>query len=432
MVRVIPDETLLVFLSDCHIGGDAGRDIFESPDDLAQLFDELATHAGPLELVLAGDFFDCLRIATVPAGENGAGVTLARPEYAALFAALKRLAAGAEHKVIYLPGNHDAEVWWNQDIRDTLTRAGLVHEFALSYAAAFRTDPSAVVYCEHGNEFDPANIKHDYADPWDTPFGDHVVTDIIPRLPRGRTAEALQLHEVDHVFPLETIPAWMASKLFYTLVTITLRWLLLPLAVAYIAFELVAFAVGIGRHAINGLFVAIAYDIAVIVVVAAVFFFIARRIAARAVRPAARPDGGEAAAIRARLERGEPPPLGEGLGGSIAVFVSGHTHLAALGPFVHDGRRGVVVNSGCWLRQLQPVRAHLRAPAVFAGRFVQTHVRVQRRDGTIAVELWDRQRPVQQRLRLAERVMILGRLPVSPPPDLAARVRAAGLVGPAA
>jgi len=35
VTRRLADDTLLVFLSDCHIGGDNGRDIFESPDDLA-------------------------------------------------------------------------------------------------------------------------------------------------------------------------------------------------------------------------------------------------------------------------------------------------------------------------------------------------------------------------------------------------------------
>ncbi len=424
VVRVISDETVLVFVSDCHIGGDDGRDIFESSDDLAALFDDLAAHPGPLELVLAGDFFDCLRITSVPSGTTRVGLTLARPEYAALFAALKRLAAGAGHRVVYLPGNHDAEVWWNQDIRAELVGAGLIHEIALSYAVAFAADPSEVVYCEHGNEFDPANTKHDYADPWDTPFGDHVVTDIIPRLPHGRAADALQLHDVDRVFPLDTIPAWMASKLFYALVTMTLRWLLVPLAVAYVAFEFVAFWLGFGRKAIQGLFVTVTYDIAVIVVAASVFFFIALRIARRAVRRAPASGGGADAVIRRRLERGQAPPLGEDLAGRIAVFVSGHTHRPALTSFVHGNRRGVVANSGCWLRQLQRVKAHLHAPAVFAGSFVQTHVRVARREGEVTVELWELARPARQSLRWVERLAILGRLPPAAVRGETARMRA--------
>ena len=118
--RRLTDDTLLVFLSDCHIGGDNGRDIFESPDDLAALFNDVAAHPGPVELVLAGDFFDCLRIGSVASGENRASTTIARPEYGALFAALRSLAAGTGRTVTYLPGNHDAEIWWNADIRACL------------------------------------------------------------------------------------------------------------------------------------------------------------------------------------------------------------------------------------------------------------------------------------------------------------------------
>ncbi|HEV2745067.1 MAG TPA: metallophosphoesterase, partial [Rubrobacter sp.] len=98
----------MVFLSDTHIGGDPGQDYFESPEDLAALFEELAGHAGPVELVLAGDFFDLLKIRDVPDGENRASLTISRPEYRGLFRALRSF-AGGDRRIVYLPGNHDAE-----------------------------------------------------------------------------------------------------------------------------------------------------------------------------------------------------------------------------------------------------------------------------------------------------------------------------------
>src|ERR671917_957783 len=102
-------DTLVVFVSDTHIGGDPGCDGFESPAELEALFVELAEREGPVELVLAGDFFDFLQIGEVPEGKDRASLTVERPEYLDLFAALQRFREAAGKRVIYLPGNHDAE-----------------------------------------------------------------------------------------------------------------------------------------------------------------------------------------------------------------------------------------------------------------------------------------------------------------------------------
>ena len=69
----LPDETLLVFLSDTHIGGSSGSDIFESAAELTMLLEELHHREGPVELVLAGDCLDLLRME-----ETGGGDPVAR------------------------------------------------------------------------------------------------------------------------------------------------------------------------------------------------------------------------------------------------------------------------------------------------------------------------------------------------------------------
>ena len=53
----LQSDTLVVFVSDSHIGGDPGCDGFESPEELGALFEELQGRDGPVELILAGDFF---------------------------------------------------------------------------------------------------------------------------------------------------------------------------------------------------------------------------------------------------------------------------------------------------------------------------------------------------------------------------------------
>jgi UDP-2,3-diacylglucosamine pyrophosphatase LpxH len=427
VIRKLADDTLLVFLSDCHIGGDEGRDIFESPDDLVSLFEALADDHGPVELVLAGDFFDFLRIAEVPEGETRATVTMSRPEYWELFAALQRLASGQSRTVVYLPGNHDAEAWWNHEIRAELERRGLVHEFALSYTASFESDAGRVVYCEHGNQFDPTNAFRDYDNPLDTPLGDHVVTDLLPRVPTGWESEGGNLRDVDRVFPLAGITQWLAGRLYYVTAARIVLWLLLPLLILYAAHALVQ---GGGTADV---LVELGYDIAVILLVFGLFLFIAGSATRRFIGSSAARAGvtNEPELIRRRLEAGEPPPLADALTGEIGVFVSGHTHAPGLTQFGGpSGREGAIVNSGCWLRQLQPVPAHLGAPPVYVSRFVQTHVRVYRDSGTIQVELWEHPRPAKRRLRLIEWLAVVGRLPAEPDAEAQPGVRARSTVVP--
>jgi UDP-2,3-diacylglucosamine pyrophosphatase LpxH len=432
--RILADDTLLVFLSDCHIGGDEGHDIFETPDDLASLFDTLDDHTGPVELVLAGDFFDFLRIVHVPEGEDRASATIARPEYRDLFAALRRFAAGHNRRVVYLPGNHDAEMWWNRAIHAALRRHGLVHEYALSYTASFQSDPGKVIYCEHGNQFDPANTIVDYEDRLDTPLGTHIVTDVLPQLPHRRANAAVNLRDIDRVFPLTTIPEWLAGRLFYDFVTQYVRWLLLPFVAVYVVYEVIARALGGGGDAISSLIVELGSDVLLLSVFALVLF-IARRMANKSMRSVAfsfpEAVGSEGTAdtsvekIRRRLEAGESPPMNNEISEDIAIFVSGHTHAPSLNEVLgRSGNPVALVNSGCWLRQLQPVSAHLGAPTVFVSRFVQTHVRLYRNADAIQIELWEHPRPSPRRLGVAERVAAAGRLPAQPKESEPPRVRA--------
>jgi Calcineurin-like phosphoesterase len=437
-LRQLSDETLVVFLSDSHIGGDGGRDIFESPDQMQALFDELAAHQGPVELVLAGDFFDFLRIAERPPGSNGASLTIDRPEYRGLFEALRRFARTESRTVIYLPGNHDAEMWWNLEIRAALEQAGLVHDFALSYAAWFASEPGRIVYCEHGNQFDSANAIHDYADPWDTPLGSHIVTDLLPHIPSGPRVSELHLREADRVFPLTLIPEWLAGRIFYDVVALSVRWLLLPLIAVYLAIEalLRVFDARGGWE----LGIALAVNIPLLIVFFGLFLLVLRWTAVRTIRSATAHLGGAAgeqggagdpsvSEIRAYLESGRAPPLAGDLSGVIAVFVSGHTHAPSLTGFeAGDGIRGVLVNSGCWLRQLQPVTARLGAPHVFVGEFVQTHVRVYWSPDGVQVELWEHPRLAPERPPPAERVAIAGRAPRAPDRDQPPRVCARAVV----
>jgi UDP-2,3-diacylglucosamine pyrophosphatase LpxH len=432
----LPDDTLLVFLSDTHIGGTAGSDIFQSAAELTLLVEDLDRHQGPVELVLAGDFLDLLRMEDALGTRDRVAATIGRPEYQELFAALRAFAGGPGHRVVYLVGNHDAEVWWNPRIQRSLHQAGLVDVFGLSYAAGFGSHPGQLVYCEHGNQFDPSNTLVDYANPLDTPVGAHVVTELVRPIGSGiAVTRSVDLREVSHVFPLAAIPQWVAGRIFYQFLGQVLRWLLAPLVVVYLAYEALAAVVQAfgGSLALRPLFLEVAYVLGLLVVAFAVVFLVSRQTTQRAVSTIASTFPGQApgperyredVAIRQLLEDDRAPPMaGNASRLEIAVFVSGHTHAPAISELARpDGRRTVIANPGCWLRQLQPVPARLGGPPVFVPAFVHTHLRVRSAPEGLTVELWDHPKPAERHLSWIERAAVAGRTPRQPPPAAGPRL----------
>jgi Calcineurin-like phosphoesterase len=439
----VPDDTLLVFLSDTHIGGAADGDIFESADELRALLEDLRRHHGPVELVLAGDFLDVLRMEDAGSGGDRVAATISRPEYQGLFAALRAFAGAPGHRVVYLVGNHDAEVWWNPRLQRSLREAGLVDAFGLSYSASFASLPGQLVYGEHGNQFDPSNTIVDYANPLDTPVGAHVVTELVRPIGSGAAVtRSVDLRDVSYVFPLAAIPRWAAGRIFYQFLGQVLRWLLVPLVVAYLAYEGLAALVPAlgGSLTLRPLFLELAYIVGLLAVAFAAVFLVSSRTAARAGATLASDLPGKApgperyredVAIRRLLEDDRPPPMaGTGSRLDIAVFVSGPTHAPALSELTRaDGRRTVIVNSGCWLRQLRPVDARLGAPPVFVPTFVHSHARIRPSQDGLAVELWDQPRPAERRLPWIERAAIAGRTPRQPPVAGGPRLVARQVVG---
>jgi len=197
---------------------------------------------------------------------------------------------------------------------------------------------------------------------------------------------------------------------------------------AYVAYEGLAAVVQAfgGSLALRPLFLEVAYVLGLLAAAFAVVFLISRRTAARAVSTMAAHLPGqtpgperyrEDVAIRELLEDDRAPPMAASASPmEIAVFVSGHTHAPAMSELARaDGSRTVIANTGCWLRQLQPVEARLGGPPVYVPTFVHTHVRVRAGQDGLAVELWNHPKPAERQLPWMERVAIAGRTPSQPP-----------------
>ena len=432
-------NTLVVFVSDSHIGGDPGCDGFESPEELGGLFDEMASREGPVELILAGDFFDFLQIGRVPEGEDRASLTISRPEYEAMFAALARFKEREDKRVIYLPGNHDAESFWNPRVQETLRRLGLVDEFAYYYLASLEAGGERrVIYCEHGNQLDATNTVENYHDGLDTPLGHHVVMDFTRRIaPYGEISPGLDLAEIKMVYPLVAIPGWVASRYFYNFVGKMIKYLLIPLLIVYVVYRMVIYFIalrqGLGLSLFGGyrelpqfhvIFVDMLFYAVVVLAVFAIFLVIIRRALHRNLktfnlhdgRPHYSPAEDSVNKVEEILKGDRRPPMNPSLDPTtMDVFVSGHTHLPSFSKLEREkGKPCVLVNSGCFLRQLQPISPRLKGPPVFISKFVLTHVRVFVEGEDLRVELREQPKPAHQNLTRLERLLSQGRRPPQP------------------
>jgi len=235
------------------------------------------------------------------------------------------------------------------------------------------------------------------------------------------------------------IPGWVAGRYFYDLAGKATAYLLLPLLVAYalyrVATYLLLFPKSLPR--LHELFLDISLFGLFTVALFAVFFLVVRHVVRRTVNavspdsvrpetPRPSPADLSRAKVREVLTGKARPPMAPSLDTStVDVFVSGHTHLPSLDEIERPGGgRCVAVNSGCYLRQLHPVRPRLKGPPVFVSRFVLTHARVFAEDGSLRVELWEQPKPARQSLKRIERLLSYGRRPPQPPPGARARLRA--------
>jgi hypothetical protein len=228
-------------------------------------------------------------------------------------------------------------------------------------------------------------------------------------------------------------------------------YLLVPLLVAYAIYKVIAFLISratdgkasllFGSYRelpqVHQIFLDTVLFLLLIVVIFGIFFLVVRhavRRTLRAVSPGGSPHYSPAEAsqrrIRAVLAGEARPPMDPSFDPTTAdVFVSGHTHLPSLAETERpDGSKAVLVNSGCFLRQLHPIVPRLKGPPIFVSKFVLTHVRVFAREGKLRVELWEQPKPAGQTLTRIERLVSIGRRPTQPPVGAKPRLVASATV----
>jgi len=225
----LPDYDELHVISDLHLGGRPGFQIFGSTAELVWLIDELRQRQPParVALVINGDFIDFLAQApALPFDPEGAAAKLAAiaadPAFLPIFDALRRYTASDRCELLVNLGNHDLELSlpWVQDALLTLLSGG---ERTARGRITLAFDGSGIgarvggarVLCVHGNEVDAWNVA-DYermrrigrdliqgrvAEPWVPNGGSQLVCAVMNRIKQRYPFVDLLKPEGPAVFP---------------------------------------------------------------------------------------------------------------------------------------------------------------------------------------------------------------------------------------
>ena len=147
----VPRGGRVVVVSDLHLTGTVTQASKGCTDELIGV---LAAWDGPGVLVIAGDGFEQLHAPVAPIEE----ILDAHHEWAD---AVKAFAAGKDHDVVVLPGNHDGNIAWDPHLVEVIRERLGASRFALAVDLTFDTGAGPQkVHVVHGNQDDPVQRLH--------------------------------------------------------------------------------------------------------------------------------------------------------------------------------------------------------------------------------------------------------------------------------
>jgi lysylphosphatidylglycerol synthetase-like protein (DUF2156 family) len=211
--------------------------------EVAQVID---AWVGPGLLIFNGGGFELLASSGTAAGTTPGSATAggdidlraALDAHPKLLIALEAFAAAPGRRVLYLPGTRDRRLAWDEALARYL-REAFGAEVALAADLRIETGTgSRMVRVEPGQRFDPLSAPTDPRNPADSPFGQHIVCEVLPALSgagsTGGPADKGWLAGVESLDDPAAFPRFLASRLAYRGLARRAWWLLLPFAVAIV------------------------------------------------------------------------------------------------------------------------------------------------------------------------------------------------------
>jgi UDP-2,3-diacylglucosamine pyrophosphatase LpxH len=346
-ISVAPGMRVVV-TSDLHLRDHVTPASRWSVDQLLVMLD---AWDGPGLLVFAGDLIELW------AGEEP-DLGRALDAHPLFVDAISTFATIEGRDVLYLVGNHDGRVAWDDEmIQEAIRRLGC--SVALTAEISIEGVDGSTVRMEHGHATDPTNRFADPRDPFASPLGQHIVQEFLPSFSQ---VEGNWLDGVETLADPRTFPAFISSRLFYRKAAIESLWFLVP--VLFILLLRIPFAYVIWNGKLERLrpfsrklFVADLVIIVVLILGALILVILVRRMWKTASTVVAEQRGGEQ---NDNTRAAGADYIREGYAG----LVCGHTHHAELTAL----ESGFYANTGSGTKVLDRVEARFGFPSVFLPR----------------------------------------------------------------
>lgn len=202
----LPEEAWVFSCSDIHLS---------SPNDdnqrwvLSELSQRIHDNFDkPGVVVLNGDILELWH-----PGSEFAKIVEAHKEFWKL---LHQYSQVPSHRVVYIVGNHDGEVAWNdQALAEIAKVTGGKVALELELALSGSWKHQKFIF-NHSHQLDPDNAFIDQLDPNDFPFGKYVVQNIIPSV---KNASPSLFANIEHLVDRSKVGKVLWSRIFYKYLT---------------------------------------------------------------------------------------------------------------------------------------------------------------------------------------------------------------------